>query len=118
MTLARDGEAIAAARRRVSCLVLVTDRAAEEGSVERAEACRNQSMVEGKPGFRWLEGPAAVAPVMRETRTGIRALGFVFRIAPMPTAAPPVRAAPLARREILSRGRGATPSPRTARRVS
>ncbi len=84
VTLARDDEAIAAARRRASCFVLVTDWDADEWSDERVlEEYRHQSMVEGHTGFRWLKGPAAVAPVFLETPTRIRALGFVFMIALM-----------------------------------
>jgi transposase len=84
VTLERDEDAIAAARRRASCFVLVTDWDADEWSDARVlEEYRHQSMVEGHTGFRWLKGPAAVAPVFLETPTRIRALGFVFMIALM-----------------------------------
>jgi transposase len=84
VTLAPDDEAIAAGRRRASCFVLVTDWAEDEWSDARVlDEYRHQSLVEGHTGFRWLKGPAAVAPVFLETPTRIRALGFVFMIALM-----------------------------------
>ena len=84
VVLERDEDAIAAARRQASCFVLVTDWAEDEWSDERVLAeYRHQAMVEGHTGFRWLKGPAAVAPVFLETPTRIRALGFVFMIALM-----------------------------------
>lgn len=84
VTLKRDEQAIAAARRRASCFVLVTDWDTDEWSDERVLAeYRHQSIVEGHTGFRWLKGPAAAAPVFLETPTRIRALGFVFMIALM-----------------------------------
>ena len=84
ITLHRDEDAIAVARRRASCFVLVTDWDEDEWSDERVLAeYRHQSIVEGHTGFRWLKGPAAVAPVFLETPTRIRALGFVFMVALM-----------------------------------
>ena len=84
ISLHRDAEAIAVARKRASCFVLVTDWDEDEWSDERVLAeYRHQSMVEGHTGFRWLKGPAAVAPVFLETPTRIRALGFVFMVALM-----------------------------------
>ena len=69
---------------RASCFVLVTDWDEDEWSDERVLAeYRHQSIVEGHTGFRWLKGPAAVAPVFLETPTRIRALGFVFMVALM-----------------------------------
>jgi transposase len=82
--LQRAEDRIAVARRRASCFVLVTDWDADEWSDERVLAeYRHQSIVEGHTGFRWLKGPAAVAPVFLEMPTRIRALGFVFMVALM-----------------------------------
>lgn len=44
---------------------------------------REQHMVEGHTGFRWLKGPAAVAPAFLKTPSRIAALGLVFILALM-----------------------------------
>jgi transposase len=84
VALQRDEAAIEAARKRASCFMLVTDWAADEWDDERVLAeYRHQALVEGHTGFRWLKGPAAIAPVFLETPTRIRALGFVLMVALM-----------------------------------
>jgi transposase len=76
--------AIEAERRQASCFVLVTDWGEDEWDDKRVLAeYRHQSLVEGHTGFRWLKGPAAVAPIFLETPTRIRALGLVFVLALM-----------------------------------
>jgi transposase len=82
--LVRDNEVIARARRHASCFVLVTDWSTEEWYDERVlSEYRYQSLIEGHTGFRWLKGPAAVAPVFLDTPSRIRALGFIFMVALM-----------------------------------
>jgi transposase len=66
--LARDDKAITEARKRQSCFVLITDWSTEEWDDERVlSEYRYQSLIEGHTGFRWLKGPAAVAPGLRPT---------------------------------------------------
>ena len=82
--LVRDDQAVAQARRRASCFVLITDWSTEEWDDERVlSEYRYQSLIEGRTGFRWLKGPAAVAPVFQDTPSRLRALGFVFMVALM-----------------------------------
>jgi transposase len=84
IALARDEDTIAAERKQASCFVLVTDWEQDEWDDERVlSEYRHQAIVEGHMGFRWLKGPADVAPVFLETPTRIRALGLVFMIALM-----------------------------------
>ncbi|MCB9688107.1 MAG: IS1634 family transposase [Alphaproteobacteria bacterium] len=84
LTLERDEELIAATRRRRSCFVLVTDWHAEDWDDARVLAeYRHQHLVEGHTGFRWLKGPAAVAPVFLKTPERIRAMGLVLVLALM-----------------------------------
>jgi len=83
-SLSPDADAIEAERRQASCFVLVTDWPEDAWSDARVLAeYRHQSVIEGHTGFRWLKGPAAVAPVFLETPTRIRALGLVFVFALM-----------------------------------
>jgi len=42
---------------------------------------REQHVIEGHTGFRWLKGPAPVAPVFLNTPRRIAALGLVFILA-------------------------------------
>ena len=44
---------------------------------------RHQHIIEGNTGFRWLKGPAAVAPMFLKTPHRIAALGLVFILALM-----------------------------------
>jgi len=84
LTFERDEEQIAATRRRKACFVLVSDWLAEDWDDQRVLAeYRHQHLVEGHTGFRWLKGPAAVAPVFLKTPSRIRAMGFVLMLALM-----------------------------------
>ena len=83
-TLSPDPAAIDAERRQASCFVLVTDWSEDEWDDRKVLAeYRHQSIIEGHTGFRWLKGPAGVAPVFLETPTRIRALGLVLVLALM-----------------------------------
>lgn len=80
----RDDARIAAARKRAGSFVLVTDWLPESWSAERVLAeYRHQHLVEGHTGFRWLKGPAAVAPVFLKTPERVRAMGLVLVLALM-----------------------------------
>lgn len=82
LELERDEEVIAATRRRRSCFVLITDWLEEDWADARVlSEYRHQSIVEGHTGFRWLKGPAAVAPVFLKTPQRIRAMGLVLILA-------------------------------------
>lgn len=82
LELARDDEAIQRARQRRSCFVLVTDWFESEWPDQRVlQEYRHQHLVEGHTGFRWLKGPAAVAPVFLKTPQRIRAMGLVLVLA-------------------------------------
>lgn len=84
LALERDAERIALTRQRRSCFVLVTDWEPDQWEDERVLAeYRHQHMVEGHTGFRWLKGPAAVAPVFLKTPERIRAMGLVLVLALM-----------------------------------
>ncbi|MCP3935733.1 MAG: IS1634 family transposase [Actinomycetia bacterium] len=63
--------------------VLVTDHLDQEAWPDRRvlAAYRQQQVVEGHTGFRWLKGPAEVAPVFLNTPRRIAALGLVFVLA-------------------------------------
>lgn len=84
LALRRDDEVIAATRRRRGCFVLVSDWGIEDWQDTRVLAeYRHQHLVEGHTGFRWLKGPAAVAPVFLKTPHRIRAMGLVLMLALM-----------------------------------
>lgn len=84
MICCADKVRIAEARKRASCFVLVTDWTADLWSDERVLGeYRHQHLVEGHTGFRWLKGPAAVAPVFLKTPERIRAMGLVLILALM-----------------------------------
>jgi len=84
LQLRRDDEVIAATRRRRSCFVLVSDWAIDDWPDTRVLAeYRHQHIVEGHTGFRWLKGPAAVAPVFLKTPQRVRAMGLVLVLALM-----------------------------------
>lgn len=84
-TVEVDPDAIAAARRHASCFPLVTDHLDTPGwdDARILAEYRHQGVVEGVTGFRWLKGPAAVAPMFLKTPTRMRALGFVMMLALM-----------------------------------
>jgi len=84
LVLEPDQHAIDEARKRASCFVLVTDWMADEWDDARVLGeYRHQHMIEGHTGFRWLKGPAAVAPVFLKTPERIRAMGLVLILALM-----------------------------------
>jgi transposase len=79
-----DEVAIQKERSEASCFVLVSDWDEEQWSDEKVLAeYRHQSVIEGHTGFRWLKGPAAVAPIMLENTNRIRAMGLVMMLALM-----------------------------------
>ena len=79
-----DQDAIDEARKKASCFVLVTDWSEEEWKDQRVLAeYRHQHSIEGHTGFRWLKGPAAVAPVFLKTPSRIRAMGLIMVLALM-----------------------------------
>ena len=84
--LERDEHSIQRLRRRKGSFVLVTDWFADaEGWSDQQvlHEYRQQAMVEGHTGFRWLKGPAAVAPVFIKTPSRIRAMALVLILALM-----------------------------------
>jgi transposase len=84
LSLERDDDVIAATRRRRSCFVLVSDWGTDAwDDVRVLTEYRHQHLVEGHTGFRWLKGPAAVAPVFLKTPRRIRAMGLVLMLALM-----------------------------------
>jgi len=84
-TLTLDTSAVLHARREASCFPLVTDHVDTPGwnDVRILAEYRHQGIVEGVTGFRWLKGPAAVAPMFLKTPTRMRALGLVMVLALM-----------------------------------
>ena len=84
LTFSRDDTVIAATRRRRSCFVLVSNWSTDEWEDTKVLAeYRHQHIIEGHTGFRWLKGPAAVAPVFLKTPQRIRAMGLVLILALM-----------------------------------
>jgi transposase len=84
IALQRDDEAINAARREASCFVLITDWLSDTWTDQRVlNEYRHQHIIEGHTGFRWLKGPAAVAPVHLNNPKRIRAFGLVLILALM-----------------------------------
>ena len=64
--------------------MLATDWTEEAWNNERVlSEYRHQHLIEGHTGFRWLKGPAAVAPVFLKTPQRIRAMGLVLILALM-----------------------------------
>lgn len=80
--LTRDEQAIAKAAFHAAHFVLVTDHDDWNDAHILAEY-RQQSMIEGHCGFRWLKNVALVAPVFLKTPHRIAALGLVFVLALM-----------------------------------
>ena len=80
--LERDDDAVARARFHAAHYVLVSDRADWDAARILAEY-REQSMIEGVCGFRWLKSIVDVAPVMLKTPHRISAVGLVFVLAMM-----------------------------------
>lgn len=81
----RDDDAILRARQHASCFPLMTDHLDRDGweDARILAEYRHQGIVEGTTGFRWLKGPAAVAPMFLKTPTRMRALGLVMILALM-----------------------------------
>lgn len=84
-TISRDEDAIVRERRHASCFPLITDHLDTPGwdDARILAEYRHQGIVEGTTGFRWLKGPAAVAPMFLKTPTRMRALGLVMIFALM-----------------------------------
>ena len=80
-----DQAAVEHARARARYFVLVTDHVEDDGWDDKRILAeyRHQHIVEGHSGFRWLKGPAAVAPMFLKTPERIAALGLVFVLALM-----------------------------------
>jgi len=80
-----DAEAVERARFHSRHFVLITDHLdAEAWSDERVlTTYREQHLIEGHRGFRWLKGPAAVAPAFLKKPQRIAAMGLVFILALM-----------------------------------
>ncbi len=80
-----DEDAVETAREHARYFVLVTDHVDDpDWDDERILAeYRHQHVIEGHTGFRWLKGPAAVAPMFLKTPSRIAALGLVFVLALM-----------------------------------
>jgi transposase len=80
-----DQAAVEHARARARFFVLATDHVEDEGWDDKRILAeyRHQHIIEGHTGFRWLKGPAAVAPMFLKTPERIAALGLVFVLALM-----------------------------------
>lgn len=85
ITWEENASAIAQARRRGSCFVLLTDHLDEQAwsDAQILAEYRHQSAVEGYSGFRWMKSEAMVAPVFLKTPERIRAMGLLFVLALM-----------------------------------
>jgi len=80
-----DQEAVQHARRHARFFVLASDHLDGEPwpDTRILSEYRHQKIIEGHSGFRWLKGPAAVAPMFLKTPRRIAALGLVFVLALM-----------------------------------
>ncbi len=78
-------DVIARARFHARHFVLITDHLDVEAwpDARILSTYREQHIVEGHTGFRWLKGPAAVAPAFIKTRRRIAALGLFLIVALM-----------------------------------
>ena len=78
-----DLKAIEATRRSKTHFVLITDHLDAENWSDRAifAEYRKQHMIEGNTGFRWLKGPAQVAPIFLKRPERIAGLGLVLVLA-------------------------------------
>jgi transposase len=83
--LAVDEDAVERARFHARHFVLLTDHLDHASWPDRRifDTYHAQNAVEGHTGFRWLKGPAAVAPVFLKLPHRIAALGMVFLLALM-----------------------------------
>jgi len=80
-----DQKAVQYARRHARFFVLASDHLDGEQwpDTRILSEYRHQKIIEGHSGFRWLKGPAAVAPMFLKTPRRIAALGLVFVLALM-----------------------------------
>jgi len=80
-----DEQRVAHARLHARHFVLATDHLDTEAWPDKRilEEYRHQHIIEGHTGFRWLKGPAAIAPIFLKTPHRIAALGLVFILALM-----------------------------------
>ena len=80
-----DDAAVERERFHARHFVLLTDHLDEKKWPDERvfETYRSQRAIEGHTGFRWLKGPAAVAPVFLKLPHRIAALGMVFLLALM-----------------------------------
>ncbi len=80
-----DESAVERERFHAKHFVLLTDHINREkwSDVRIFETYRSQRAIEGHTGFRWLKGPAAVAPVFLKLPHRIAALGMIFLFALM-----------------------------------
>ena len=80
-----DTEAVAEARRKNGCFVLITDKLQEDGctDVDFLAEYRHQYLVENHTGFRRLESEGMVSPMFLKTPSRIRAMGLVLVLALM-----------------------------------
>jgi len=85
VSLEVDDELVEQARIHARHFVLATDHLdAETWPDQRIlREYHHQHIIEGHTGFRWLKGPAAVAPMFLKTPHRIAALGLVFILALM-----------------------------------
>jgi len=80
-----DEDAVERARTQARFFMLATDHLDSERWPDTRifAEYRHQHIIEGHTGFRWLKGPAAVAPMFLKTPRRIAALGLVFVLALM-----------------------------------
>lgn len=80
-----DEAAVATLRRTRSHLVLVTDHLNREthSDAHILNEYRHQHLIEGHTGFRWLKGPAQIAPLFLKSAARISGLGLVLVLALM-----------------------------------
>jgi len=80
-----DKDLVDNARLHARHFVLATDHLDRDAWPDERilEEYRHQHIVEGHTGFRWLKGPAAVAPMFLKSPHRIAALGLVFILALM-----------------------------------
>lgn len=80
-----DDDAVARLRRSKSHFVLITDHLdrTTHTDADILHEYRQQHLVEGHNGFRWLKGPTQIAPVFLKRTERISALGLVFMLALM-----------------------------------
>jgi transposase len=84
-TVELDPAAVTRERQHASCFPLITDHLQDSGwdDARILAEYRQQGVIEGTTGFRWLKGPASVAPMFLKTPTRMRALGLVMILALM-----------------------------------